>query len=106
MTFFHYLFLTYNGIVSKIKYGIPFYSLNRDVCYINPLKKEKAIEIVFLKGSQLAQVSGSLEAKNRKIVAGITFTEIDEQRVEELLKLWETALELDKMIMPVKRKKF
>ncbi|MEL6989164.1 MAG: hypothetical protein AAGK97_15235, partial [Bacteroidota bacterium] len=79
----------------KIKYGIPFYFQNTWVCYVNPMKKDKGVELNFVRARELEQTIHLLDFKDRKMVAGFTYYSIKEID-ESLLKLvLEEAIQLD-----------
>lgn len=86
------LFLSYPNVTTKIRYNIPFYDYGTWICYLNPIKKDKGIELVFLNGKQLSRVFPFLQGNGRKLVAGIPITEINEAVLEQVITVWEEAI--------------
>ncbi|HBH25441.1 MAG TPA: DUF1801 domain-containing protein [Cytophagales bacterium] len=84
------------GLHSKIRFKIPFYDHKSWVCYLNPLKLD-GVELVFLKGQELSDVSGILQSKSRKMVAGITFESIQDYPESELHQIINEAILLDEL---------
>lgn len=80
----------------KLRYGIPFYDHQTWICYINPVKKPQGMELVFLRGADMEDPFGLLQTKGRKMVAGITLTEITDLPDEALAFYLDQALELAK----------
>ncbi|WP_128544434.1 DUF1801 domain-containing protein [Larkinella soli] len=75
-------------IQQKIKWGIPFYTYKGDLCYLNPLRTpEGGIDLCFLRGFELADEQGVLEARGRKTVRSIAVRtgSLDEKLIRELL---------------------
>ena len=78
----------------KLRYGIPFYNVKKWLCYISPQKKG-GIELCFLHGRWMTDTQGSLDAKDRTQIYGITYHKLEEIN-EELLKiLLKEAIEID-----------
>jgi hypothetical protein len=80
----------------KIKFKIPFYYHKSWICYLNPIKKE-AVELVFLCGKELSNQQGLLQAKERKQVAGITFSKRGDIPKDQVYEIIQEALMLDEM---------
>lgn len=96
LQFWDSLLTTYPSVIPYIKFKIPFYYQNTWVCYLNPIKPN-GVELVFLYGQQL-QNKHLLQTKGRKMVAGISFfnmEDIDDDMVQEVLSIFEQALALD-----------
>jgi hypothetical protein len=91
---FHLLFVADLGLTAKLNYGIPFYYLHSWICYLNPNKKG-GIELAFIRGNELSNAQGLLEAKNRKQVVGITFTKLKEIHEESILEIVHEAILID-----------
>jgi hypothetical protein len=97
--------LTINlGLISKIRYKIPFYYNQSWVCYINPLKKG-GIELAFIRGNEMPNTHGVLETKERKQIMGITFHATSEIQEALILELVSDALHLDEQVPYIKKKK-
>ncbi len=95
LQFLHDLMMSTPEVTSKIRYRIPFYYRKSWFCYLNPTKKPVGVEMVFIRGIELSNEQGLLDAKGRKQVAGVTFTKVDDIRVEPLLEIIQEALYLD-----------
>lgn len=96
----HYLhdqFMAFPEISFKIRYKIPFYYRKSWVCYLNPIKKE-GIELAFLRGNELSNTQGLLDAKGRKQVMGITFKERSAIPIHTVLEIFQEALMLDEAV--------
>ncbi len=77
------------GIEEKLRYGIPFFDYYGWMCYLSPLKNNKGVYIAFLKGFELSNIQGILEANGRSMVKSVTYThvnEIDEKMLNEILQ--------------------
>ena len=73
------------GLKSKMRYGIPFYDVEKWLCYLNPLKKG-GIEFAFIRGDLLDHSDGLLDNKGRKMVWGIELHDIESIPLEALRK--------------------
>lgn len=92
-------------IQTKIRYGIPFYYQKSWICYLNPLKKG-GVELCFLRANELSNEGGTLDFKDRKQVAGITYNSAKEINEPVLNQILQEALILDESIQyRSKRKK-
>lgn len=90
----NHLLLSYSGIHCKIRFKIPFYDCKTWICYLNPLKNG-AVELVFLRGSELADEGGLLDARGRKMVKGIIISDATNIPYETIHSLMAQALILD-----------
>ncbi|MCI4667355.1 MAG: DUF1801 domain-containing protein [Bacteroidia bacterium] len=100
-------FMSSPGIQCKIRYKIPFYYRNSWISYTNPIKND-GIELVFLRGNELSNQHGILDAKDRKQVSGIELYSREEIPFRELEETWLEALMLDEEVpyrSPSRRKK-
>ncbi len=91
------LISAYPGITSKIRYKIPFYDGKSWICYLNPLKKG-GIELVFLRGNELSNEQGILDAKGRKQVRGISCHRLEDIPEEAVREILEEAILLDETV--------
>jgi len=91
----HDLLLSTPEVTSKIRYRVPFYYRKSWFCYLNPTKKPAGIELVFIRGIELSNEQGLLEAKGRKQVAGVTFTKASDIPIDTVLEIIQEALYLD-----------
>ncbi len=81
----------------KLRYGIPFYYKKSWICYLNPLKEDK-LELAFLRGSELSNEQGLLDARNRKMVKGIELSNIKTIPVRPLKEIIHEAILVDETI--------
>ncbi|WP_235296314.1 DUF1801 domain-containing protein [Portibacter marinus] len=88
----HDLFLSYPNVKCFIRYNIPFYDYRKWVCYINPLKKSNAVELVFLNGKVLKESFEFRKDRGRKMVAGIEIDEINDAVLQNVVMVWEEAI--------------
>ena len=95
LLFLHQHLLTYPTLHPKIRYKIPFYYGKTWVCYLNPLKNEQ-IELVFVRGNELSNQQGILEARGRKQVRGLICSSVDKVPLEPLIETLHEALILDR----------
>ncbi|GAB5556686.1 MAG: hypothetical protein SchgKO_08990 [Schleiferiaceae bacterium] len=75
-----------------LKYGIPYFYLEKPYCYLNP--KEKGIDLGFHKGQQLT--SPHVLKAGRKLVGSLFFPYDEEWNIEVLNEVLEEALGLQK----------
>ena len=95
LLFLHHLMAEELGLTTKIRYKIPFYDRKSWICYLNPGKKENDVELCFIRGNELSNLQGILEAKNRKQVRGLTFSSIEQIPKESLTEIIQEAILLD-----------
>jgi hypothetical protein len=81
---------------STIKYTIPFYTRNKILCYINPLKPI-GIELVFWNARKMDKHLAHFDFKKRKRFGGITFRTLEEVDFELLDGILREAIELDEV---------
>jgi len=86
--------IDYPNITTAIKYGIPFYEINKAICYINGLKP-RGVEVVFWAARLMKRGQPFIDFKDRKRMAGITFNSPEEINYEVLDLLINEAIELD-----------
>lgn len=103
LNYFHYLLTKEVGLIDKIRYKIPFYDHKSWICYLNP-KKDGGVELAFVKGNQLSNEQGLLQAYDRKQIRGITFYKVAEIPEREILEIIQEALILDESVKKSSRK--
>lgn len=96
----NHLLLSYPGMHCKMRFRIPFYDCKSWICYLNPLKKG-AVELVFLRGRELADESGLLEARGRKMVKGIAISDAANIPYETIHSLMTQSLILDEQSITI-----
>ncbi len=84
----------YEGVRSDIKYKFPFYSRNKPICYLNPLKKVGA-GLVFWNALEMTNSLSLRDMKKRKWFAGISYDTIDEVDFNLLNKMLLEAISID-----------
>lgn len=102
-SFLNGLITSYPKVTSKISYKIPFYHQKSWVCYLNPIKPDK-VELAFTRADELSNEQGLLDFKNRKQIAGITFSSVGEIDKHLLNEILQEALLLDEAV-PYKSKR-
>lgn len=100
----HDLLMANVGITNKIRFKVPFYYNRSWICYLNPNKKG-GVELCFLRGNELSNVQGLLDAKGRKQVTGITFQEEKEMPLKEIHEIIQEAILLDETIPYASKRK-
>lgn len=77
----------------------PMYAVKKDVCYFGKIHPVKGLEIGFLRGFQLSNEQGLLEAKGRKFIHGITLVDAKDLKAKEeaFLEVLHEALILDEI---------
>ena len=84
-------------IQEKIAWNIPFFYCLDFLCYLGVIKKTNVVEVCFVKGFHLSDEAGLLDAKGRKLVKGITFTNFRdfEEKEEAFLEILQEAILLN-----------
>jgi hypothetical protein len=71
------------------KWKLPFYYFKKKpLCYLNPIKKENAIDLCFFKGHELKKHRDLMIIENRKIVTSLRYNDlktIDSKVLKEVL---------------------
>ncbi len=104
LQFLHDLMLSYPEVTDKIRYRVPFYYRKSWICYLNP-QKNGSIELVFLRGNELSNASGILNAKGRKQVAGIEIFNTKDIPLKALDEVILEALLLDETVPYASKRK-
>lgn len=92
------------GVTCKMRYKIPFFYRNSWVCYMNP-QRACGVELVFLHGKELADPSGILDDKGRKMVSGVVLKNAVNIWTEPMTELLQEALLLDALTGGKQRRK-
>lgn len=83
------------GIKSSIKWGVPYYSKKRSICYLNVVKG-KEVELNFTKGNLFDPViREELRFYGRTVVGGVRFKNLEEIDVDSLNYLLAEAMRID-----------
>ncbi len=60
------------------KWHMPFYYYKKKpLCYLNPIKKEKAIDLCFMKGHLLKKHKDKMIDKDRQLVASLRYADLN-----------------------------
>jgi len=97
LEYFNHVLLEEYGLLSKVKYKLPFYYGKSWICYLNP-KRNLGVELAFTRGNELSNIQGVLENKGRKQVYSLTYTSvksIDKNVLDEILL---EAISLDESV--------
>jgi hypothetical protein len=88
------IMLAHPNIREQISWNTPFFYCFDNLCYFSIIKKTKGVEVCFVKGFHLNNKSGLLDAKDRKLVKGITFTSLAdcEEKEEAFLEILQEAV--------------
>lgn len=98
------IMLAHPNIREQISWSLPFFYCFDYLCYLSISKKTKGVEVCFAKGCQLSNESGLLDAKNRKLVQGITFTSLEDYEEKEgaFLEILQEAVLFNEMNPEIK----
>ena len=98
------IMLAHPSIREQISWNTPFFYCSDHLCYFSVIKQTKAVEVCFVKGFHLNNESGLLEAKDRKLIKGITFNNlVDYQEKEEsFLEILQEAIMFNEMNPEIK----
>jgi hypothetical protein len=98
------IMLAYPNIREQISWSLPFFYCFDHLCYLSITKKTKGVEVCFVKGFHLSNESGLLDAKDRKLVKGITFTNLAdyEEKEEAFFEILQEAIMFNEMNPEVK----
>lgn len=94
-----------DSIDEKIRFGIPFFDYYGWFCYLSPYKKDRGVYIAFLRGFELSNEQGILEAGDRKMVKTITYTYVKDIEEQVLTEIIQEALWLNEQHHQNKKKK-
>lgn len=104
LLFLHELMMSYPTITCKIRYRIPFYYRKTWICYLNP-RKNNTVDFCFVRGNELSNEQGILEANDRKQVRSLTFESVEEIPVEVLEEIIQEAILLDDTVKYASKRK-
>jgi hypothetical protein len=86
--------ITFHSLQLKMRYGLPFYDGKKWICYFNP-QKSGMVELCFLNGQALSPRPGVIEAKGRKMVAGVTLKTVEDYLDKDVASILEEAVLFD-----------
>jgi hypothetical protein len=93
------------NIEERIRYGIPFFDYYGWMCYLSPLKKDKGVYIAFLRGLELSNEQGILEANGRTMIKSITYTHVKDIEEAPLREIIQESLLLNEEHYKAKKTK-
>ncbi len=98
------IMLAHPNIREQISWSLPFFYCFDYLCYMSVSKKTKGVEVCFVKGFRLSNESGLLDAKDRKLIKGITFTSLAdyEEKEEAFLEILQEAVLFNEMNPEIK----
>ena len=98
------IMLSHPNIREQISWNTPCFYCFDYLCYFGIVKKTKGVEVCFVKGFHLSNESGLLDAKDRKLVKGITFTSLAdyEEKEEAFLEILQEAILFNEMNIEIK----
>ena len=97
LEYLHHLLQTELELTDKIRYKIPFYYRKSWICYLNPGKKG-TVELAFIRGDELSNEQGLLDAKDRKQVRSIEFGNLSEIPKTLIKEIIHEAIILDETV--------
>lgn len=101
-SYLHDVMLHKYNMSCKLRYGIPFYDLNKWLVYIKPLK-QGGVELCFLHGRWMKDEQGLLKSNGRKQIKGVVYAALTDIDEEALFAAIDEAVVLDKEFKDLKR---
>jgi hypothetical protein len=91
------IMVSHSQIREQIAWNLPFFYCFDHLCYLSIIKKTKGVEVCFAKGFHIKDEAGVLDAKGRKLVKGMTFTDLAdyENREDAFLEILQEAIFLN-----------
>ena len=98
------IMLSHPSIREQISWSLPFFYCFDYLCYLSVSKKTEGLEVCFAKGFHLNNESGLLDAKDRKLVKGITFTNLADykEKEEAFMEILQEAILFNEMNPAIK----
>jgi hypothetical protein len=84
-------------IKAKISFNTPFFKAKHDFCYFGKIHKKNGVELCFLRGVELSNEQGLLDAKGRRIISGVMIKDLEDLKLKEqsIREIIQEALILD-----------
>ena len=105
MTQLHQVLMDNPGVVAKIRYKVPFYYRKSWFCYLNPINGP-GVELAFIRGRELSNAAGILQAKDRKMVRGVELYDPKKIPWKAVNSVVQEALILDETVPYTVRNRF
>jgi hypothetical protein len=83
------------SIEMRLRFGIPFYDFLGWMCYMKSDRKGNGVYIAFIRGFELSNEQGLLEANGRTQIKSITYFDVKEIKEEPLREIIHEALLLN-----------
>ena len=98
------IIFSHPNIREQISWNTPFFYCFDHLCYLSISKKTKGVEVCFVKGFHLNNESGLLDAKDRKLVKGVTFISLADYKEKEevFLEILQEAVLFNEMNPEIK----
>lgn len=84
-------------VTESMKFGVPFYSMNGLLCYLNPLKTKDGIYIGFVKGYRMSDEAGVFVGQELKQIRHIVYRKPSDVKRRLLKAYLQEALILNMM---------
>ena len=82
------------GLIEKIRYKIPFFYNRSWICYLNPVKNN-GVDLSFIRGNELSNIQGLLEARDRAQVRSIAIYSLENLPITTIEEIIQEAILLD-----------
>jgi len=90
----HFILSTDDRFQEKISYGIPFFYMNRNICYLNPTRR--GLDLGFVKGYRIQTDFPGFELLGRKQVKTFHYNKPNDINFISLDDVLKEAIKLDK----------
>ncbi|KAF0202601.1 MAG: hypothetical protein FD170_1775 [Bacteroidetes bacterium] len=93
---------TLPGIKEKMAYNVPFFSMNKRICYIWPSKipwggVKKGVHLGFCYGNRIEDKDGLLHAGTRKMIRTLHFNTVEDIEPQIIITFLKKAAEIDRL---------
>lgn len=95
--YLHGVLAEHFGLRPQINFKLPFYYKKTWICYLSP-QKNKSLALCFIRGNELSNSRGLLNAKGRKLVASIDLKKLDDEMIGQLMEIITEAILLDEQV--------
>ena len=95
--YLHNVLSEHFGLRPQINFKLPFYYKKTWICYLSP-QKNKSLALCFIRGNELSNSQGLLNAKGRKLVSSIDLKFIDDPLMEQIHEIITEAIILDERV--------
>ncbi len=81
------------GVFTTVKYGLPFYCMNKNVFYIDVQNGRPLLALFY--GFRLDEISELLDFTKRTRIGHYFLEDLDAKKYEEIITLIDAAIQLD-----------